>query len=481
MGTTQSGTAAGGEAGDAAPKQPPTMESRVKTLCGDPEVERQRVISLLGLDVSAGKDEIVWLDKSFGLQSRCFLVRGERWKGRGKQPVVDPLAGTAFVKALPTWSVEEAAERQRSEAKHKAEAEARASGATEEEATARGEEASENIAVVEWAEPSKQLAREREVLRALQAAEEAGELQLPEDTMLVIPRLLDNVVEDEEVKQLEEEKPGFLVFEDLVAAGFVPQTHLQAISVEDGIAVSRALADLHGALWCIRARLFKEGGKPNEDKKEAFEVEAGKVRATYERLLRGAVAQLRGAKGGTPSADKFEPHIGDVSAAFVDANVGPVLVCHGDPWVHNVLLRRDASSGSVDGVAFVDMGNPLVDLFSFLGTMMDGRELFTKNNVVQSQYEARLRQQLPQTINGDVELFSLRAKQHAYARMLAFFFDVKFWWVKGLSLDNEPCLRAGLAFNVNANITRLAEKEKYSIRNENELQVEGEGGIRKRK
>jgi len=252
MGTTQSGAAAGegGVAGDAAPEQPPTMESMMKALHGDPEVERQRVISLLGLDMSEGKDEVIWLDKSLGLQSRCFLVRGERWKGRGKQPVVDPTAaagGTAFVKVLPRWNIKDIIADIRGAARNDAEKAARALGKSEDEVKAAGEQASQEVDVVEFTEPSVQMARERQVLRAWQAAEEAGELKLPEDSLLVLPRLLDNVLTGPE-SAAEADKPTMLVFEDLVVAGFEVRSYKEAISVEDAVAVSGALADLHAAL-----------------------------------------------------------------------------------------------------------------------------------------------------------------------------------------------------------------------------------------
>ena len=59
----------------------------------------------------------------------------------------------------------------------------------EDEVNAAGEQASQEVDVVEFTEPSLQMARKHQALREWQAAEEAGELQLAGDLMLVIPKL----------------------------------------------------------------------------------------------------------------------------------------------------------------------------------------------------------------------------------------------------------------------------------------------------
>lgn len=431
MGATQSDAAAGGQGGGRAAAQEATMKA-------DPEVERQRVISLLGLDVSEGKDQVTWLDKSLGFQSKCFLVRGERWKGRGKQPVVDPTAaerGSAFVKALPTWSAEEMVEHKRCEAKQKAEAEARASGATKDEVASRGKEASEKVAVVEWAEQSQQLAREREVLRAWQAAEESGELKLPEDTMLVIPRLLDNVVVDP-FRQEEEAQPKFLVFEDLAAAGFKTQHYTETLSVDDAVAVSGALADFHAALWRIRHRI-------EQSTADSAQGPVASQKGLYETLLRESVKEIRDFEL-DGLADIVEPFLSEIVDGFADDKVGPFMLGHGDPWAHNIMLRR-AETGEVSGVAFVDLGNirrmnPLVDFYSFLGTTMDMDTLYSPgiSLPVCKNYRTRLVDQLPdiaKTLKDDdgkdILLFSTRARLHAFAGMLPFFFAMPNWLFGG--------------------------------------------------
>jgi hypothetical protein len=59
------------------------------------EAERQRIIRhFISLKVSTegSRDEVIWLKDNLGLQSTCFLLLGEQWKGRGSQPVLDPKA-----------------------------------------------------------------------------------------------------------------------------------------------------------------------------------------------------------------------------------------------------------------------------------------------------------------------------------------------------------------------------------------------------
>ena len=52
-----------------------------------------------------------------------------------------------------------------------------------------------------------------------------------------------------------------------------------------------------------------------------------------------------------------EPSVTNIVAAAGDSDVKPKLLGHGDPWAHNVMLRRDATTGKVNGVALVDLGN----------------------------------------------------------------------------------------------------------------------------
>lgn len=485
MGTTQSGAAAGeggvgGGADDAAPEQPPTMESMMKALHGEQEVQRQRVINLLGLDVSEGKDEVVWLEKSLGLQSRCFLVRGERWKGRGKQPVVDPTAvekNTAFVKVLPRWNIKDMIADIRRAARDDAEKSARALGKTEEEVKAAGEQASEEVDVVEFTEPSLQMVRERQVLRAWQAAEEAGELKLPDDSLLVIPRLFDNVFTGPDSTK-EEDKPTMLVFEDLVAAGFEVRSYKEAISVEDAVAVSGALADLHAALWRIRERLgfgdsVQETGTAVPGQSTA-NVGAGK----YEKMLRESLEELRQVEAYKKLVDLVDPFVPDIVAGAADHDLKPKVLGHGDPWAHNVMLRRDTATGLVNGVAFVDLGNvrmvhPLEDFFCFLGTMAI-KDAWQVVSPVREVFESRLKKQMPAEMMSDaagngLELFSYRNQMHGRAAMLVFFFDHGVWRITNTAGFPEPARRQVAAF---AGVARVAEKRKQEQSTSLDIEVQ---------
>ena len=52
-------------------------ESAMRVLKGDPEIDRQRIVRLL--DLNPPEDEVVWLKDNLGLQSNCFLLRGNRY------------------------------------------------------------------------------------------------------------------------------------------------------------------------------------------------------------------------------------------------------------------------------------------------------------------------------------------------------------------------------------------------------------------
>ncbi len=56
-------------------------------------------------------------------------------------------------------------------------------------------------------------------------------------------------------------------------------------------------------------------------------------------------------------AARLEPLVDEIVAAYRrrGRGAGPRVVSHGDPWAHNMMLRRDAT-GSVTGVAVVDLG-----------------------------------------------------------------------------------------------------------------------------
>lgn len=512
METAQSdNTAKGKDASEEAGVQPTTMQvdlkaervfeagslkSAMSALKGNPEADRLRIISLLGLNVpnnderGATDDEVVWLKENLGLQSNCFQLRGKRWIGRGKQPVVDPVAaasGTAFVKMLPRMSVEDLLNNLKSSARRKAEERARELGRSEEQVQAAGEEAVSDVASLGIADPSLQMLRERHVLCAWAAAEEAGELGLPEDSVLVIPRLLEGVGVtgqgdgDENSIAREDTKPTFLVLEDLVAAGFETRHFTEALPLEDALVVSGALADLHAALWRIRERL-------------GFHLEVAKEVDTvgYEKLLHECLRTLHGYKAGF--VKHVEPVVNDIVGAFADTGVEPKLLGHGDAWAHNVMVRRDKESGRVNGVAFVDLGNvrmmsPLEDFFCFLGTMMDGNVLFKSDDrkILRQMYLSRLQIQLGNRLmhfDLDEDLFVERSLFHAYATMLAYFFSPEMWFVTNAKGGIEPALRlkwAFLAAAATAKRIKIAEQQSTDCINEGGESAPREPGIRKRK
>lgn len=515
METAQSGnTAKGKDASEEAGVQPTTMQvdlkaervfeagslkSAMSALKGNPEADRLRIISLLGLNVpnnderGATDDEVVWLKENLGLQSNCFQLRGKRWIGRGKQPVVDSEAaasGTAFVKMLPRMSVEDLLNNLKSSARRKAEERACELGKSEEEVQAAGEEAVSDVASLGFADPSLQMLRERHVLRAWAAAEEAGELGLPEDSVLVIPRLLEGVGVtgqgdgDENSIAREDTKPTFLLLEDLVAAGFETRHFTEALPLEDALVVSGALADLHAALWRIRERL-------------GFHLEVAKEVDTvgYEKMLHECLRTLRGFGGGYISLmNKVEPVVNDIVSAFADTGVEPKILGHGDAWAHNVMIRRNKESGKVNGVAFVDLGNirmmnPLEDYFCFLGTMMDGDVLFKSDDrkILRQMYLSRLQNQAGNSLmhfGVEEDLFVERSLFHAYAAMLAYFFSPEMWIVRNAKGGIEPVRRQKMAFRVAAatakRIKIASEKTSTNFSYAVGESATGESGIRKR-
>ena len=95
-----------------------------------------------------------------------------------------------------------------------------------------------------------------------------------------------------------------LVFEDLVAAGFEVRSYKEAISVEDAVTVSGALADLHAALWRIRERL-------------GFGDSAGK----YEKMLLESLNKYRQWEKYNILIDSVEAVVPDIISAASDNDV----------------------------------------------------------------------------------------------------------------------------------------------------------------
>ena len=417
------------------PIVPSVMEEVMQTLHGDPEVQRQKVVDLLGLDVErGGGDEVTWLSDNLGLQSKCFLARGPRWKGLGKQPIVGggDVSGTAFVKMLPNWDIKGMVEIIRDGAREDAEKAARELGKNEEGVKAAGEEAMEAVGDLNFAEPAIQIRRERVVLRAFKAAVDAGELQLPEDSLLVIPRLYDNVVIDERLEE-EESKPTLLVMEDLVAASFEIRSYKDPISDEDAVAVASALADFHGALWRIKDRLGIRVVESVDDR----------AVWQYEKMLRSCFEEFKLFYTLGLLIGDVTPYTLDIAKGSVDTGAMPLILGHGDPWAHNVMLRRDRLTGKVNGVAFVDLGNvrpmhPLEDFFCFMGTMADKSAWQLRNAAPRIEYERRLVDRLPPNLfldgnNHPIQLFAYRNQLRGRAALIKYCTDINMWWVPGMN------------------------------------------------
>jgi hypothetical protein len=83
---------------------------------------------------------------------------------------------------------------------------------------------------------------------------DSGELRLPDGSLLVIPRLFDDVVADEYAAE-QEERPTSLVLEDLVSMGFKPRKIEDNLTEEEAECLVLALADLHSAMWTIRDQI----------------------------------------------------------------------------------------------------------------------------------------------------------------------------------------------------------------------------------
>jgi len=183
------------------------------------EEERLKAGFLLDQDHSCDLVHLV----TPGPDSVCFRAYVDHWKHPTRQPLVDTNAvDSAFIKVVPLDA-------------HRNHHKTRDVKATNDF----------TIFTVDW---HMRLMRERHVAREWQAAEKTGELKLPKDTLLVVPRLFDFVDENEEAK------PSILVYEDLIAAGFETQTPVKFISIDDGVAVVCALADLQAGLWQIWSR-----------------------------------------------------------------------------------------------------------------------------------------------------------------------------------------------------------------------------------
>jgi hypothetical protein len=182
-------------------------------------------------------------------------------------------------------------------------------------------------------------------------------------------------------------------------------------------------------------------------------------------MLRQCLNKFRQVELYIKIVDMVEPIVPDIVAAAGDNDIEPKLLGHGDPWAHNVMLRRDPETGVVNGVAFVDFGNvrmvhPLEDLFCFVGTSSVRQAVIHRDTKIPSLYKDRLYHQLPQDFvvekcNAPNGLLSRRSAMHARAALLVYFFDNEVWWQRNAKGQTEPGERQIAAF---ASIAKLAQQ-----------------------
>jgi hypothetical protein len=407
---------------------------------------QQELAALLGLNLDqGGDDQVKWNRKGLGLQSRSFQLTGSRWKGLGGQVVTDTDAaanGTAFAKVLSSWTVEAYRLAQQESGRKEAEECARELGKSNDEVVAAGERAAQE-AMVDMAgitETWLQMKHERTFLRAWAQAEAAGELKLPEDSLLVIPRLFDNVVVNGEAAAAEEEKPSALVLEDLIAAGFEARHYWNPLSYDDAVAVALALGDFHAAMWRIHERLdaaladFVPSLTPEQAETHK------KVRGwMFKRNMKTCLDSMNVKS----MRELLLPLLDDMADVLVkdEEEMGFCIYGHGDPWAHNMLLRRDPESGKVTGVAFVDFGSvkrmsPLIDFYGFLATSVRNDSFYVRPadaKTVPTVYSFRMVLQLPDCIRYDengrkFRLYNGLALSHAHAMVASFFWNNDQWY-----------------------------------------------------
>jgi hypothetical protein len=432
----------------------PTQQEVEEAHRQEAQAEGDRLTNLLGLDVASGQDSLECDFGSLGMQSRRFVLSGDRWKREGRAAALDSQQpARAHAKCKPGFDPREISNARMERARAEAEAAARELGKTSEDVKAAGERAAfeSDLGLTDI---GAQLKRERTFLRAWAAAHDAGELELPADSLLVVPRLFDGVVvncaADPHAVEREEEKPSVLVMEDLAAAGFKPGNFVDGISEDDGYAISAALADFHAATWRMRHRLgfahFIDGDAASDLEHEQATRLAlmhqgvqGLSRPAFQALLEKATAVLRSEKCGAESEDKepsyitakhFEKHMEGVLDSMFDKEPGQMMLVHGDPWTHNLMFRRDAETSKLTGVALVDLsgyrpGVVATDLYGFIFTSMnaDVRRSGSRMKRFEEHYAARLRTQYPHE-----NMFTSRARAHAAATTLVYFVgDGRLW------------------------------------------------------
>jgi hypothetical protein len=447
-------------------------------------------VRLLGLE----QGTISWNHNSLGLQSRAFTLCGERWKAREGIQVLINAAATPQAHAKACLAVSQQAFEGMLQPVLRMEAEDTARNLSKSKSRVEQGvvEAHDELDMI--SEPCAQLRRERNFLRAWAAADSANKLQLPADSLLVVPRLFENVVvnsdEDPYVVKREEEALSVLVMEDLTTAGFKPFVVYDKLSREDGMALVEALADFYAATWRIRSRLGRVNYDELIDKEQAAKAamsmwQTDDAKQQHRSPLVKLVDSLRN-EGQTDAADATEQNIESFVEHMFNDTSRSLSYCHGKIWAHNLLFRRDKDSTKITGVALVDFGGyrlacPVTDLFGFLYTSLNLDVRFSGNNFdFNRAYIARFGSQAAGYVFGPPMLvIPLRTAVHAECTTLAYFVEPELW-----SITDETSARGVGSFIMAAKAVALQQQtdDKVAGQRSNEGEAVADAGtLRQRK
>ncbi len=455
------------------------------------EKDCDKISKLLGLDLKLTREKdpitpkadhlVVPTKPGLGLQGRSYILKGTRWK-----EVLQFEAQAAVAKEAALTAEEE---RNQESAFVKIALE----GSGSRESRVSGVKC------------------ERQFLRAWAAAEKAGEISLPPDSLLVIPRLFDSLATfggDEAAARCEELFPSLLIMEDLCARGFKPNPISGDVSLseEDANTIACALADFHTALWRIRDRLYSSGAilipPGRESAPEPLKYEGAstdlEMMIWFREKVGGLYDFLRDNLGTRfQNLDKSDPLYlhslmkrarSDMIESYTDRNCAPLLLIHGDAYPPNLMLRRD-STGKITGVALVDLGScvpghPGRDVFGFLTLsvraslwnvkheFVDGKTRLLPgvygehcaNTRVRDMYANRLYKYLPKDAGIFTEpekcprlnVFSVRSMAHAETHALSYCFNWTKWFVGDEELKQRymRLIRMAVAYSMKSRSER---------------------------
>jgi aminoglycoside phosphotransferase (APT) family kinase protein len=80
-----------------------------------------------------------------------------------------------------------------------------------------------------------------------------------------------------------------------------------------------------------------------------------------------------GGQGESQTAEAVMAQLRQIVTCLFEHTPQVAMYCHGDAWADNVMFRRDAETGKVNGVALVDLagfrlGSPLCDFYGFVSS-----------------------------------------------------------------------------------------------------------------